>query len=688
MPIPVALLEDKPKHEGLGEVKDYYTIDAKDKELVSMIDRQIAGATGEHEKWKKEGKRNERYYLADQVTHLNLRWYQSRIIQNRIYMGVETMVPIITTKPAEPVISIHDDNEEDSEGSKNFLDKLEKVLLDKYSSVDYPQQKLFEMIARHLLLYKIGVPKIMWDETIDDYLVEFVHPHKIVFGTDGHYSQDIWLAQWLEKPLRDLIKMFPEKEHDILANLFPGSKVTMEQFGGTMVGFWEYWSADGSYVVWKMRDVVLQKKRNGYIKWTDDGEFDKENNHFDYPHKPLMFLNSQNLGKHIWDDTSPVSQAIPLQDGINYMQRIITDTARDQGILVGAQEAIDRGELWKYTGNPNTKLSVKGGDPTRALYRLPPKQLERFVMDNLTHLENAMDNIMGIHSTTRGERSKAPTLGQDLLYKESDYGRIDQIVRGIERTATEIYNWEIQMMLVKYKERHYQRILGKKKGSELFKQLKQYNKRGIKILVKPGSTLPTDKVSQRQEALDLAKMNRIADIDLFERMDLPKPMEMAKNLYMQQSDPLMLYPDLEKEIEKRKASQPPETAQAVQGQPLPTAAGLPPQAGIQGQPLTNGIAPQAGIPQAGLPPAAAAPPPQAAAPQEQIGTEHTQALLAGQQVPPFEGIPPEQYEDHMMKEFTFMSTPEFGQIDQQIQALYANHALQERELLKTNNANV
>lgn len=575
------------QNEGPGEIQDYYTIDKPDALLVQMINQCLRNASSPHETFKKEGKRNEAYYNIDHFKEISLRWHHSRIIQNVVYTGVETMIPIITSQPAEPVISIADE-EEDSEETKDFTDSLQKVLLDKYYNIDYPQQELMEMLARHLLLYKIGIPKIIWDDTIGDFYIEYIHPHKIILSPDGHYSQDIWAAQYIEKPFRKWLEMFPDKKNEIIANVFPGmDEETAMSYGNTVVGAFEYQPEDGSYIIWKMRDVILQKKYNPYFVWTDDKTFDPEKNHFDYPHKTIMFLNSQNLGRHIWDDTTPVTQVLPIQDGINLMQRIITDTARDQGILVGAQEYIDRDELYKYTGAPSDKLSVKGGDAQRALFRLPPKELGVFVQNNLQHLINMADNVMGTHATTRGERSGNDTLGQDQLAKESDYGRIDAIVRGVERLFTEIYNWEVQMMIVKYKPEHYARVLGKEKGKRLYEQMKAYNKRGIKIIVKPGSTLPTDKISQRAEALDLAKMNRISNLDLFKRMDFPNPMELAKNLWLEANRPELLYKDLQPLMEEEAAKQQAQAAGGEQvlngGQPLIPEGGAPEQGAGQSQ---------------------------------------------------------------------------------------------------------
>lgn len=673
--------------EGMAEVKDFFTIEKTDSELVSMINAKVQGAYTEYEKLKKEGQTNERYWAQNQLEGINLYWHNSRIVQNRIYMSVETMVPIITSKPAEPMIGINTDEGSTDPKDREFVRDVEKLLLDKYYDPDFPQQEMYEMIARHLLLYKVGIPKIRWDDTIDDFIVEFVHPHKVIISPNGHYNGDVWTAEYMEWTLKEIVAEFPEKEKEIMDQIFPGA-VDKNSVMGSPIGFWEYWSEDGSYLVWKMQSVILQKKLNPYINWNNK-KFDKKSNHFKYPKKPLMFLNSQNLGRHIWDDTTPVSQGLSIQDGINLMQRIITDTARDQGILVGASGMIDRDELYKYTGAHNEKLSVKGEDPSKALYRVPPKPLAPEVPNNLVHLESAMDNIMGTHSVTRGEKSRNPTLGQDQISKEGDSGRIDAIVRGIERIATEVYNWELQMMVVKYKKEHYANVVGEKKAEEVMKRVKESIKRRIKISVKPGSTLPTDKMSQRSEAVELAKAGKISDIDFFERMDFPNPKEMAERLYQQASAPETMFPDLVKKLEKdgkKKAEK--EGKLDENGNIIPDAV---PQVMPQVDPNTGmpiQVPPQA-IPNQ-VPPVAQP----AVAPEQQLpadpqimilsaGTEHTQALLQGQAVQPFEGIDPANYQTHLSAELQFMGSDDFAQLPEELQASYAKHVLEERQLLQS-----
>ncbi len=106
MPDDVSASLNPETKEGLGEIQDYYTIDDKDSDLIRMINKKLQASNPSYEKFKKEGKENERYWNRDHLKSISLRWHQSRIVQNVIYMGVETIVPIMTSKPAEPVISI------------------------------------------------------------------------------------------------------------------------------------------------------------------------------------------------------------------------------------------------------------------------------------------------------------------------------------------------------------------------------------------------------------------------------------------------------------------------------------------------------------------------------------------------------------------------------------------------------
>ena len=217
------------------------------------------------------------------------------------------------------------------------------------------------------------------------------------------------------------------------------------------------------------------------------------------------------------------------------------------------------------------------------------------------------------------------------------------------------------MMAVKYKEKHFQRVLGNKRGKEFYKEFHEALKQGIKIIVKAGSTLPTDKGSQRSEAIELTKAGKLSNIDFFERMDYPNPKKMAQNLWLEENAPEELYPDLAKQMGAKKE----QDAATMQAQTAAQAAPVP----VTQVPTPNPLSPTPQAQDMGQQPTVQP-------------TEHTEALLAGQEVQPFEGIESAQAEDHLKRELAFIGSDEFMQLPEDIQGIYAKHVVAEKELLE------
>lgn len=125
-----------------------------------------------------------------------------------------------------------------------------------------------------------------------------------------------------------------------------------------------------------------------------------------------------------------------------------------------------------------------------------------------------------------------------------------------------------------------------------------------------------------------------------------------------------------------------------QAQAAVQAAATPPPApavdpNAQPQPVAAPVAPPPPVEAPPVPPVAPVQPqaPTEATPQPSVGTEHTQGIVDGQPVMPFEGIDPAAYQDHLAAEFAFMASAEFQQLPSEIQVAYAKHVIAERELL-------
>jgi len=65
----------------------------------------------------------------------------------------------------------------------------------------------------------------------------------------------------------------------------------------------------------------------------------------------------------------------------------------------------------------------------------------------------------------------------------------------------------------------------------------------LTISVKEGSLLPKDSISIANQALELARMNKISNIDLYKRLEYPNPDELAANVWLEANAPHILYKD-------------------------------------------------------------------------------------------------------------------------------------------------
>lgn len=669
--------DSKDTTELQGEVLDELRLDISDEELSKLIDRRIEYAKKDYDDLSRIRSENENYWLGKQIDRRKLRDFQSRIVENVIFQSIETIVPIITSKPPEPVVQAAQDTQESRDQAKN----LQKVLL-----FNFEKEKMkgkFQMIARHLLLYRLGILKYRYDSETDQVITEYVRPQNVILDKHGDF-----VAEFMEDSISELLKKFPEKTEEIIKQF--GLKAQKDKKGNydpttldskslaTKIKYIEFWTDE--YVCWKYKNLVFKKLKNPNFDYrgiekpvmNENGEqIDTEvyfYNYFEKPKLPYIFYNCFNLGKSIWDDTSLVEQGIPLQDGINKRNRQIDDNASDNGVLVGSGDYITKEELAKYTGDPQDKLWVEHGNPTEGVARLPGKQMPSYVADSLMNLKASVDNVLGTHSTTRGERQGRETLGGRQILREADYGRVDLIVRGLEQVADELYKAWIHMMKVYYTQEHYAKILGKDGADLVIQYSRDSIEHGIEIFVREGSTLPVDKVTQRQEALDLAQLQHIDPISLFEKLEWPNPTESAKRLFLWKTDPLSLFPDLKKEIEAELQAKEEAVKKTEQERHNYTIVvkleTLPPQ--VQEELLKQHFDIQSPFQD-----------------PQQMAQQEIQRISSGENVIPN----PRADQTHISVHDAFMNSPQFDSLDAEVQALHQVHTEAEKAQLQQGGGN-
>lgn len=470
----------------------------KDDELLIAINKAIQESQELKQMADKIGERNKSYWRRGSDKDFSTyHAKKSKTVINRIFTDVETAIPIISANTPEPTV-IGDD------ATGSVREKIQEGLEIAYE-VKYKMQLKLQCLARHWFLFTVGIWKYRWQE---GFITENVLPRKIgidKWATTKENCEYIW--EELEDTAENLIEKFPKKEKDILG-------LIGENNLKSKIKYCEFWGGNGKWVCWviPMRNIILDKKKNPNYDYENE-----DNNIFQKPQFPFIFLNVFNIGDNtsLYDETSLIQESIPVQDGVNQLEQQIIDLNEGQKrVWVTSGEAMSEKkaqELVDKTGDLMVYLDRKS--PIGAVSQVQAGKPDASLFNNLTHLLSEIDNIMGIHSTTRGERAQQETYGGRQLLMASDIGRMDLIVRNVEQAMEEWYNSYLHMIKVYAIEPEV--LISAEKTIELKPEEIPNN---VMVMVKKGSTLPTDDRTRMEMAKELASAGMIDPKTLFEEM--------------------------------------------------------------------------------------------------------------------------------------------------------------------------
>src|SRR3990167_7341499 len=169
-----------------GDVKDDLDILPEDTELVTKINSWILESKSFYTTLYDAQKKSEDYYLGKQTRRDQIPAHLSNFVQNRIFESVETVLPIITSTPAQFVCKAPDV----SELGPLRAQKVQLTLSDLYDELMISQK--LEDASRSALLYRYGVLKVFWDESLDNPNVKFVRSQRIIIPNyGGRFIQDL-----------------------------------------------------------------------------------------------------------------------------------------------------------------------------------------------------------------------------------------------------------------------------------------------------------------------------------------------------------------------------------------------------------------------------------------------------------------------------------------------------------------
>ena len=290
-----------------------------------------------------------------------------------------------------------------------------------------------------------------------------------------------------------------------------------------------------------MKDIILEKKKNPNFDYGEKEKGTPESldymaategvNLFKAPKFPYLlmavFLTGDETG--MYDETSLIEEAIPLQEGANQLEQQILNLNEGQmRVWAVSGEAMSKQQFDKLidtTGDVGVYYDRKA--PAGALQQVQSGKPDVSLFNHLAHILGEIDNVMGIHSTTRGAiPARQETLGAQQLQMGSDYGRLDLIVRNVEQVMEEWYLAYLQCLKIYSLENEVLENDQEKveiSGEEI--------PAGMIVMIKKGSTLPTDDKTRFQNAIQLSQFGMIDPATLFEEMQYSDVEKRVADLY-------------------------------------------------------------------------------------------------------------------------------------------------------------
>lgn len=547
---------------GVVDDRPLLSIDTPDRELVMNFNRWISDSK---KYWNdKKGynledarKNNERYYLGKQVDTSKLYNYQVPYIDNQIYVGAQAVMAYVSGQSPSCDIVPEDDTTQ-SQVMAQDLETAVNIHTDRHQLA-----KKVKSAIKNMYTKRIGVIKLKWDDNINDIIPIAVDPDRLILDKDCKLGEEpSFIAEICTDSVAALIKKFPGKEEKIMTAL--GRSRKTPKLMNEIVAYNEVWFTDESAeygeqecVAWYFNDVVLDKMKNPNYLYDKEGVAIQ--NFIDAPTKPYVFFNYINDGSSLIDQTTPIEQAIPLQDILNKRGRQIIENADTaNSILVLKSGSISTEDAGNITRDPNQVLMLDAPpeQPINSAYgEIAPHLLPNYVIQDYQNIKNSLHNILGTPSQFRGDDSKRDvgTLGEAKMIQSQAGGRQDEIVREVEYSIDRYYRLLVQMMKVYYDETK-PFAARDNDGKFIYVELSRESMPNIaSISVSHGSLLRNDRERQENVSMTLAKMGLIDPYNLFKDLSLKDADKRYEALVKFKVDPTTLVSDVKSEVNDREA---------------------------------------------------------------------------------------------------------------------------------------
>lgn len=557
-----ATVDDVTHQTGVIDDRPILSITTDDRELIANFKRWIHDSQSfwnDKSGYDLESVRNqnERYYLGKQIDRSRLYAYQVPFIDNQIYVGVQAIMSYVTGQNPACEITPEDDTPQ----SQVMAEDLETAV--NIHTERWQLSKKVKSATKNMYTKRVGIIKLKWDDKAQDIIPVAVDPDRVILDKDCLLGDEPrFIAEICTDSVAGLIKKFPDKEAQIMKAL--GRSRKTPKLMGQIVAYNEVWFTDETAdegeeecVAWYFNDVVLDKIKNPNYLYEEEGL--SIMNFTDAPTKPYVFFNYLNDGSHLIDQTSPIEQAIPLQDVLNKRGRQIVENADTaNSLLVLKSGSISEEDAANITRDPNQTLMLDAPAERpiqEAFGEIPPHLLPNYVIQDKQDIKNSIHNILGTPSQFRGDDSKREvgTLGEAKMIQSQAGGRQDEIIREIENGLDRYFRLLVQMMKVYYTDKK-PFAARDNDGKFTYVELSRESMPNIAaITIQHGSILRPDKERKENVSMTLAKMGLIDPYNLFKDLGLKDSDKRYESLVKFKTAPDQLVSDVKSEVNDRDA---------------------------------------------------------------------------------------------------------------------------------------
>lgn len=564
--------------------------DMDDKDLVALIGNRWASSSSVWDTIDRTTKKNHRVYKGEHEW-----WNRTRIPptrprpqSNRVFTDTEAVINSLIANPPKPNVL---------PSRKADVSKQQALTLESILSVSYDKLNTKEVLRqglRDLYISRLIVLKPFWNKKTNDFDVRRVDPKKVRFSpTAKNEVESEFAIEEIDSTVMKMIEMFPALKDKILElsditeervyienptctyrEAWIGNDLCIEYKGSILFkGKNPYWDWDGIAATKEEMETLyaeddepvgdkLRRMKNatladiGYAPKEDEEidlsmsvqEYRKEEgnekyeahlyNYFDIPRKPYIFATVLNNKDRPIGMTSFIEQASSLQEVVDrIVYQIYLNTEMVNGITkVDSQVSnLSKADAQGLRYDAGGVLYGKG--VVAGVQREFGQGLPQFVFEALTTYLDEIDNIMAATSAFRGEREGQETKAGRLALIEQSFLRLNEMVQLIDFVSQELFGWWIQLMKVKYTERHLVKKVGSDQAVEFLSISQDDIEDGVEVRVIPGKTLPEDRRFRYERAQNDVAAGHISPLKYLEEAGYQSPKEVAKEAYEFGSNP-------------------------------------------------------------------------------------------------------------------------------------------------------